>query len=177
MHRFVLAHIVPNGGEMQMKYIKYILSIFIIAVILIGYSLNKVEKTIFSEQLIYGELNEIDFAQIDYNSEASKQFHDSGVISQIIENMKGVELKQLSVEEEIELFQNEEIFYTITLSSKQSPCAGEEAKGGTVIIFATGEMVFPDIRTMNSGRTISYINVDKEDDKKEFIIAFIKNLK
>ncbi|ARE87280.1 hypothetical protein [Clostridium formicaceticum] len=40
----------------------------------------------------------------------------------------------------------------------------------------TDEIVFPDIKTMADGRTISYINLYQEDVKKESIIALIEGL-
>lgn len=155
--------------------------IIIIIVILAGCSSNTEqsntqEKIIFSDQLIYGESNEIDLIQIDYKLEGSKQWEDVLIINQLIEQLQGIELRQLTVDEEMALFREKEILYTISLISRQSPGFGKEAKGGGVVIFSTGELFFPDIKTMGVGRTVSYININEEEEKMKSILAFINNL-
>jgi hypothetical protein len=158
------------------KLAKYISILLIIIVILVGCSSNNKEKTVFSEQLIYGKPDEIDLVQIDFKLESSKQFEDSSIINELFEKLKGIELRQLPVEEENKLFKEKDTLYVITLISKQSPSHGEEAKGGAVIIFSTGDIVFPDIKTMGDGRTVSYINVNRDDAKMESITSFINSL-
>ncbi|AKL95751.1 hypothetical protein CACET_c23050 [Clostridium aceticum] len=159
-----------------MRFIKQIFSVLVIVVILAGCSSNTEEKIVISEQLIYGESSEMDLVQIDYKLEGSKQWKDSLIINQLMEKLQGIELRQLPVDEEIEVFKGKEILYSISLISLQNPSHGKEAKGGTVLIFSTGEIVFPDIKTMGDGRTISYINVNEEIIKREAIISFIESL-
>ncbi|OGO79291.1 MAG: hypothetical protein A2Y23_06665 [Clostridiales bacterium GWB2_37_7] len=156
-----------------MKLTKYILYILTLIVIFAGCSIETEGKTVLSERLIYGTSNEIDLVQIDYMQESSKQFDDREIIELIIEKMQRIKLRQLQVEEERTLFEDKEVTYTVTLTSKQNPIHGEEAKGGVVIFFSTGEIVFPDIKTMGNGRTVSYISTDVDDDKKQSIISFL----
>jgi len=146
-------------------------------VILTSCSLNTKGKNIFSDQLIYGGSSEIDLVQIDYKLEDSKQQKDNSIIDQLIKKLQGIELRQLSVDEEIELFKNKEILYNISLISLQNLNHDKEPKGGHALIFSTGEIVFLDIKTMSDGRTVSYISVNKEINKREAIISFIENFK
>jgi len=95
----------------------------------------------------------------------------------LTEKLRGIELRQLPADEEIELFKDKETLYTITLISEQSPSHGKEAKGSIVLIFLTGEIVFLDIKTKGDGRTISYISVNEEISKREAILYFIESLK
>lgn len=117
-----------------MKFAKLIFYTIITMVILVGCALNTEqsnteEKIIFSDQLIYGKSNGIDLVQIDYQLESSKQWEDDLIIDRLIEQLQGIELRQLSVDEEIKLFKDKEILYTIGLISRQSPVHGKEAKG------------------------------------------------
>jgi len=106
-----------------------------IVIILVGCSSDSEKKIISSEQLIYGESNEINLVQVDYKIEESNQFQDGSVIAQLTQKLQGIELRQLLEDEEKELFKDKEILYTITLISEQSPSHGKEAKGGIVLIF------------------------------------------
>ena len=137
---------------------------------------NTEEKFTFSDQLIYGESNEIDLVQIDYKLEGRKQWEDALVINQMIEQLQGIELRQMSAGEEMTLFEENEILYIINLISKQSPSHGKEAKGGLAFIFSTGEVIFSDLITMGVGRTVSYINVNEEEEKMESILSLINSL-
>jgi len=164
-------------GVDEVKLIKHIFNILMIVIILVGCSSDSEKKIISSEQLIYGESNEINLVQVDYKIEESNQFQDGSVIAQLTQKLQGIELRQLLEDEEKELFKDKEILYTITLISKQSPNHGKDAKGSIVLIFLTGEIVFLDIKTMGDGRTVSYINVNEEIIKREAISSFIESLK
>ena len=170
-----------------MKIARLIFNMLMVMVILVGCSSNTEqsnieEKIFFSDQLIYGKSNVIDLVQIDYKLEGTKQWEDSKqwedvlIIDQLIEQLQGIELRQLTVDEEMALFREKEILYTISLISRQSPGFGKEAKGGVVVIFSTGELFFPDIKTMDEGRTVSFINVNEEEENMKSILSFINSL-
>jgi len=130
----------------------------------------------FSEQLIYGDDQIIDLVQIDYKQKDSKQWTDNIIINQLIEKLEGIALRQLTTDDEIELFTQVEILYTVHLISQQSPSHGKDTQGGVAFIFSTGEMVFSDIKTMGNGRTVSYVNVNKENSKIEALTSYIEGL-
>ncbi|MDW7670486.1 MAG: hypothetical protein SCK57_03190 [Bacillota bacterium] len=159
-----------------MKVTKHILVILVTLVVLIGCSSYTEEQVVFSEQLIYGDEQIIDLVQIDYKLENSKQWTDSSIINQLIEKLEGIELRQLTTEDENELFTQVEILYTIHLISQQSPSNGIDAQGGVAFILSTGEIVFSDIKTMGNGRTVSYINVNKENSRIEALTSYIEGL-
>ena len=159
-----------------MKVTKHIFVILVTLVILTGCSSYPEEQVVFSEQLIYGDDWIIDLVQIDYKLEDSKQWTNSLIINQLIERLEGIELRQLTTEDENELFTQVEILYTIHLISQQSPSSGKDAQGGVAFILSTGEIVFSDIKTMGNGRTVSYINVNDEDVRIETLISNIESL-
>ena len=159
-----------------MKVTKHILVILVTLVVLIGCSSYTEEQVVFSEQLIYGNAHIIDLTQIDYKLEDSKQWTDSSILNQLIEKLEGIELRQLTTEDENELFTQVEILYTIHLISQQSPSNGIDAQGGVAFILSSGEMVFSDIKTMGNGRTVSYINVNKDNSRIEALTSYIEGL-
>lgn len=160
----------------KIKVTKHILVILVTLVVLIGCSSYTEEQVVFSEQLIYGDDQIIDLVQIDYKLEDSKQWTDSSILNQLIEKLEGIELRQLTTEDENELFTQVDILYTVHLIAQQSPSHGKDAQGGVAFIFSTGEMVFSDIKTMGNGRTVSYINVNKENSRIEALRSYIEGL-
>ncbi|MBN4063024.1 MAG: hypothetical protein COA82_07870 [Alkaliphilus sp.] len=63
------------------------------------------------------------------------------------------------------------MLYTISLSTDQDGLVG------AAIIFNTGEIVFPDVKTMyTEERTVSYINEKEVDEKLDSIVSLIKQL-
>ena len=157
-----------------MKIMKTIICFIIVVSALMGCGPKEIAFT--SENIIYGKAEEIDILQIDFAAGDILKSEDNKVISQLMTMLKGVELRELSVDEEKELFFSQDIYCAITMLSKDK-AYGQDAKGVMALIFSSGEMVYADIKTMGTERTKSYVNVRDVKKKNENIVNFIKGLK
>ncbi|MGV8146757.1 MAG: hypothetical protein ACLKAK_12535 [Alkaliphilus sp.] len=153
-----------------MKPKQSLLGLLIICALLVGCYSKIEEKTVQSDELIYFQAEEISLVQIETKQDRM-QLEDIKTIGQLVEKLQGIELRRLSVEEEMNFFTDKEIRHIINFISDQDELVG------AVFVFTTGEMVFPDVKTMHTEeRTVSYINEKEMNEKFESIVSLIEQL-
>ncbi|MDF2545112.1 MAG: hypothetical protein K0R93_10 [Anaerosolibacter sp.] len=153
-----------------MKFRQLTLLILIIIIVLSGCATNNTH-TIMSENLITTKLEDIDMAQIDNQNQGAKQTQDREMISNLYEFLHGIEMQELTAEQENVLMKNAEIMYFISLMSNKDIV-------GSAMILKTGDLIMYDIETMKSGkRTQAYIHYDLNDEMLEKIIKLTDSIK
>ncbi|MFT9497624.1 hypothetical protein [Anaerosolibacter sp.] len=153
-----------------MKFRQSILLIVTIIIVFSGCDKNNAQ-TIMSENLITTKLEDIDMAQIDNQKQGSKQTVDREILSNLYESLNGIEMQELTAEQENVLMKNAEIMYFILLMSNKDIV-------GSAMILKTGDIIMYDIETMKSGkRTQAYIHYDLNNEMLEKIIKLTDLIK
>lgn len=155
---------------MRLKFRQSILLIVTIIIVFSGCDKNNAQ-TIMSENLITTKLEDIDMAQIDNQKQGSKQTVDREILSNLYESLNGIEMQELTAEQENVLMKNAEIMYFILLMSNKDIV-------GSAMILKTGDIIMYDIETMKSGkRTQAYIHYDLNNEMLEKIIKLTDLIK
>lgn len=128
------------------------------------------KNIIYSQDMIRGSLDEINSAQVSINTEDSIETSNREVINGLIEAFTDLELKELSEQEELALFQNNQIEYTLILLSDLRIV-------GMIMIYSNGDIVFADTDTLYENRTKSYIHRNLSNEKLNKIDTEIERIK
>lgn len=131
--------------------------IIAVALLFLAMSLANFFMNITSDRLLISKLSDVNMAQIDLKRESSFRTLNKGTIKDISDHFAGIKMKKIEPEKELELMKSDKLLWTITFNSNEELL-------GVAMVFATGEILIADVKTMQGNkRTQMFIgNVKKK---------------
>lgn len=140
-----------------MNWRKKLLSV-IIVIFLIAIATGCGTTILSTEQVNPIEKEEIVKVQIIKGNSYQKEFADTGMIEEIIDNLNKIKVKKASVAEEKQVFDSGNAFKKdSTIIINLLTAKGQDPQS-TAILLSEKELCMPDITSMQNKRTVSYIS-------------------
>lgn len=154
-----------------MRFKTFVIVIFISLILISSCSLNDSQRTVDSGQFLPSLSEEIDYAEVYcFQTSLQRKIMDQQKIDELISVLSGYEVEKLSPDDEIDLFENGEMIYSIFFSSSLKSV-------GAIVLFSSGEMIVFDTDIMNGeDRTKSYIYKDETSETFEDVFRMIELL-
>lgn len=154
-----------------MRFKIFVVVIFISLILISSCSLNDSRRTVNSGQFLPSISEEIDYVEVHcFQTSLQRKTIDQQKIYELISLLSGFEVEKLSPDDEIDLFENGEIIYSIFFVSSLKSV-------GAIVFFSSGEMIVFDTDTMNGeDRTKSYIYNDETSETFEDVFRMIELL-
>ncbi len=154
-----------------MQFKIFVVVIFLSVILISSCSLNDSQRTVNSGQFLPTVSEEIDYAEVYcFQTSLQRKTMDQQKIDELISLLSGYEVEKLSADDEIDLFENGEMKYSIFFRSSLKSV-------GAIVFFSSGEMIVFDTDTMNGeDRTKSYIYNDETSETFEDVFRMIELL-
>ena len=153
-----------------MRFIRVLSIVIVVLLAVTGCGMIR-ERAVPSETLITVPVENIDRVQVDYVKEDAGQSTNKEVIGRLYKALSGIPVEKIPTEQEINLMKNVEMEYLITFVSKRNAV-------GHALVFANGDMVMPDLRTVDETKpTQSYVHYKLSEDKLKEIEGILEDLK